>query len=139
MDRAPYLMDGGRWGYRMGPAEIHDSMLRDGLVDAFSGQHSGWHTEDLASQGGPHPRSSGRLGAALAAALRRRPGRGPVRGRDHAGDHQGKKGDEIFARDEPPRPDTTLEVLAKLKPGLPPGRNHHRRQRAGPEQRAPRR
>jgi acetyl-CoA C-acetyltransferase len=29
MDRAPYLMDGDRWGYRMGPAEIHDSMLRD--------------------------------------------------------------------------------------------------------------
>src|SRR5262249_59978408 len=35
MDRAPYLMDGGRWGYRMGPAEVHDSMLRDGLDDAF--------------------------------------------------------------------------------------------------------
>jgi len=47
MDRAPYLMDGGRWGYRMGPAEIHDIMLRDGLDDAFSGKHSGWHTEDL--------------------------------------------------------------------------------------------
>src|SRR5215467_10690190 len=47
MDRAPYLMEGGRWGYRMGPAEIHDSMLRDGLDDAFSGKHSGWHTEDL--------------------------------------------------------------------------------------------
>ena len=42
MDRAPYLIDGGRWGYRMGPAEIHDSMLRDGLNDAFSGEHSGW-------------------------------------------------------------------------------------------------
>src|SRR5262249_24415148 len=39
MDRAPYLMDGGRWGYRMGAAEIHDSMLRDGLDDAFSGKH----------------------------------------------------------------------------------------------------
>ena len=50
MDRAPYLMDGGRWGYRMGPAEIHDSMLRDGLDDAFSGKHSGWHTEDLVVQ-----------------------------------------------------------------------------------------
>ena len=50
MDRAPYLMDGGRWGYRMGPAEIHDSMLRDGLDDAFSGKHSGWHTEDLVKQ-----------------------------------------------------------------------------------------
>src|SRR6266436_7262458 len=50
MDRAPYLIDGGRWGYRMGPAEIHDSMLRDGLDDAFSGKHSGWHTEDLVTQ-----------------------------------------------------------------------------------------
>src|SRR5437879_10789115 len=43
MDRAPYLLDGGRWGYRMGNAEVYDSMLRDGLVDAFSGEHSGWH------------------------------------------------------------------------------------------------
>ena len=50
MDRAPYLLDGGRHGYRMGNAEIHDSMLRDGLVDAFSGEHSGWHTEDLVTQ-----------------------------------------------------------------------------------------
>jgi len=47
MDRAPYLMDGGRWGYRMGDAQIYDAMLRDGLNDAFSGAHSGWHTEDL--------------------------------------------------------------------------------------------
>ena len=47
MDQAPYLMSGGRWGYRVGNAEIYDSMLRDGLNDAFSDQHSGWHTEDL--------------------------------------------------------------------------------------------
>ncbi len=50
MDMAPYLVGGGRWGYRMGDAEIFDSMLRDGLNDAFSGEHSGWHTEDLASK-----------------------------------------------------------------------------------------
>jgi len=48
MDRAPNLMNCGRWGYRMGDAQIFDSMLMDGLNDAFSGQHSGWHTEDLA-------------------------------------------------------------------------------------------
>src|SRR5437867_3813848 len=47
MDQAPYLMASGRWGYRMGDAPIFDSMLRDGLNDAFSGEHSGWHTEDL--------------------------------------------------------------------------------------------
>ena len=49
MDRAPYLMGSGRWGYRMGDAQIFDAMLMDGLNDAFSGKHSGWHTEDLAS------------------------------------------------------------------------------------------
>ena len=47
MDRSA-LSDGRRrWGYRLGNAEIYDSMLRDGLNDAFSDQHSGWHTEDL--------------------------------------------------------------------------------------------
>ena len=50
MDRAPYLMPSGRWGQRMGNAEIYDSMLRDGLNDAFSGEHSGWHTEDLVTR-----------------------------------------------------------------------------------------
>src|SRR5712672_1435453 len=47
MDLAPYLMARGRWGYRMGDGALYDSMLRDGLNDAFSDQHSGWHTEDL--------------------------------------------------------------------------------------------
>ena len=45
MDRAPYLMPQGRWGARMGDVTLHDSMLLDGLNDAFSGQHSGWVTE----------------------------------------------------------------------------------------------
>ena len=50
MDMVPYLMSGGRWGYRMGDAQIYDAMLRDGLNDAFSGRHSGWHTEDLVAR-----------------------------------------------------------------------------------------
>ena len=50
MDRAPYLLPSGRWGQRMGNAEIYDSLLRDGLDDAFSGKHSGWHTEDLVTR-----------------------------------------------------------------------------------------
>src|SRR5712691_6145576 len=50
MDLAPYLIAQGRWGYRMGDAQIYDSMLRDGLNDAFSGEHSGWHTEDLVTR-----------------------------------------------------------------------------------------
>src|SRR6202453_2094754 len=47
MDLAPFLVARGRWGYRLGDGQLYDSVLRDGLNDAFSGEHSGWHTEDL--------------------------------------------------------------------------------------------
>src|ERR1700746_1057401 len=50
MDLAPYLIARGRWGYRTGDGQLYDSMLRDGLNDAFSDQPSGWHTEDLAQK-----------------------------------------------------------------------------------------
>ena len=121
MDRAPYLMDGGRWGYRMGPAEIHDSMLRDGLSDAFSGQHSGWHTEDLVTrvqimredQDRWAERSQQRFTAAQTAG-KFTPEIVPV-------EIQGRKGVEVFGRDEAPRPDTTASSLAKLRPAFREG------------------
>ena len=69
MDRAPYLMSSGRWGYRMGDGQIFDAMLMDGLNDAFSGQHSGWHTEDLARVAPDHARRAGPLGGAIAEAV----------------------------------------------------------------------
>src|SRR5215475_2236579 len=120
MDRAPYLMDGGRWGYRMGPAEIHDSMLRDGLDDAFSGKHSGWHTEDLVTgaqltreaQDRFAARSQHRVGAAQKA--------GRFADEIVAVEVRGKKGVETFAVDEAPRPDTTADALARLRPAFRP-------------------
>ena len=65
MDRAPYLMGSGRWGYRMGDAQIFDSMLMDGLNDAFSGQHSGWHTENLVHSHHITREAAGPLGGAF--------------------------------------------------------------------------
>ncbi|MCC8402726.1 thiolase family protein [Paraburkholderia sp. MMS20-SJTN17] len=120
MDRAPYLLDGGRWGYRMGNAEIHDSMLRDGLVDAFSAQHSGWHTEDLVTQAALTRaeqddwavRSQQRFAAAQAA--------GRFKEEIVAVEVKGKKGVERVVTDEAPRPDTTLEGLARLRPAFRP-------------------
>lgn len=120
MDRAPYLMDSGRWGYRMGPAEILDSMLTDGLNDAFSGKHSGWHTEDLVTQmqitrddqDAFAARSQARFAAAQAA--------GRFAGEIVAVQIKGKKGPENFITDEAPRPDTTFETLARLKPAFRP-------------------
>jgi len=118
MDRAPYLLPSGRWGQRMGNVEIYDSMLRDGLNDAFSGEHSGWHTEDLVTrfkitredQDRWAERSQKRFAAAQAA------GRfGP----EIIGvEVKGRKGPQSFDRDEANRPETTLDALAKLKPAF---------------------
>ena len=118
MDRAPYLLPSGRWGQRMGNAEIYDSMLRDGLNDAFSGEHSGWHTEDLVKRNGITredqdrwaERSQKRFAAAQAA--------GRFAAEIIGVEVKGRKGPEIFATDEANRPETTLDVLAKLKPAF---------------------
>ncbi len=118
MDQAPHLVPGGRWGVRMGDALMLDSMLRDGLNDAFSGQHSGWHTEDLVSQ---HEitredqdrwaaRSQQRFSAAQAA--------GKFDDEIVAIELANRKGTIRFERDETNRPDTTVDTLARLKPAF---------------------
>jgi acetyl-CoA C-acetyltransferase len=118
MDMAPYLAASGRWGYRLGDAEIYDSMLRDGLNDAFSGEHSGWHTEDLAKsrqitreeQDRWAVRSQQRFGAAQAA--------GKFGDEIVPVEVKSRNGPEVFEKDEHNRPDTTLEALAKLHPAF---------------------
>ena len=118
MDLAPYLMLKGRWGYRMGNAEMMDAMLYDGLNDAFSGQHSGWHTEDLAlkynvsraDQDAWAARSQQRFSAAQAA--------GKFKEESAALELPGRKGPVTFDKDEHNRPETTLESLAKLRPAF---------------------
>ena len=121
MDRAPYLMDGGRWGYRMGPAEIHDSMLRDGLDDAFSGKHSGWHTEDLVTQAQLTREAQDRFAERSQQRFSAAQKAGKFADEIVAVEVRGKKGPEAFAADEAPRPDTTIEVLAKLRPAFREG------------------
>jgi acetyl-CoA C-acetyltransferase len=118
MDRAPYLMDGGRWGYRMGPAEIHDSMLRDGLDDAFSGEHSGWHTEDLVSRAKLSREDLDRFAERSQRLFSQAQKAGKFRDEIVPVEVQGKKGPVLFDQDEAPRPETTVEVLAKLRPAF---------------------
>ena len=118
MDRAPYLLPQGRWGARMGDVTLFDSMLYDGLNDAFSGQHSGWHTEDLVTlhaisrrdQDKWALRSQQRFAAAQAA--------GKFAAEIAAVEVPGRKGPTVFCIDEHNRPDTSAESLAKLKPAF---------------------
>ena len=115
MDAAPYLMYGARWGYRMGTASIYDAMLQDGLNDAFSGEHSGWHTEDLVTkyqisreaQDAWALRSQLRFSTAQAA--------GKFDAEIVPVMVKSRKGPQPFLKDEHNRPDTTAESLAKLK------------------------
>ena len=118
MDRAPYLLPQGRWGARMGDITAFDSMLYDGLNDAFSGKHSGWHTEDLVLKNGISRedqdrwalRSQQRFGAAQAA--------GKFEAEIVAVEVPGRKGPNVFNKDEHNRPETTAESLARLKPAF---------------------
>jgi acetyl-CoA C-acetyltransferase len=121
MDLAPYLIARGRWGYRMGDGQLYDSMLRDGLNDAFSDQASGWHTEDLArefqvsreAQDRWALRSQQRFSAAQAA--------GKFEGEIIAVDVPGRRnGPTVFTTDEHNRPETTLAGLTALKPAFRP-------------------
>ena len=120
MDQAPYLVGRGRWGYRMGDGALYDSVLRDGLNDAFSDAHSGWHTEDLVekyqvtrdAQDRWALRSQQLFAAAQAA--------GHFKSQIVPVEVPGKKGPTQFDKDEANRPDTTLEALARLKPAFRP-------------------
>src|ERR1700683_492406 len=118
MDQAPYLVARGRWGFRMGDGALYDSVLRDGLNDAFSDAHSGWHTEDLVekyqvtrdAQDRWALRSQQRFAAAQAA--------GHFKTQIVPVEVPGKKGPTQFDKDEANRPETTLEALARLKPAF---------------------
>jgi acetyl-CoA C-acetyltransferase len=120
MDLAPYLVARGRWGYRMGDGALYDSVLRDGLNDAFSDAHSGWHTEDLVekyqvtrdAQDRWASRSQQRFASAQAA--------GHFKAQIVPVEVPGKKGPTLFDKDEGNRPETSLEALARLKPAFRP-------------------
>ncbi|AHE52223.1 acetyl-CoA C-acetyltransferase [Sphingomonas sanxanigenens] len=120
MDQAPYVIEKGRWGYRMGDGKLVDAMLHDGLNDAFCNQHSGWVTEDLVSkfqitrdaQDAWAVRSQQNFSAAQAA--------GRFEEEIVAVEIPSRKGPIIFGKDEQNRPDTSLESLAKLKPAFRP-------------------
>lgn len=120
MDRAPFLLPAMRFGARMGDTQCVDAMLLDGLHDAFSTQHSGWHTEDLVQKYGLTredqdayaARSQQRFAAAQAA--------GHFSAEIEPLVLASKKGPLEFAVDEANRPDTTVESLARLKPAFRP-------------------
>lgn len=116
MDRAPYLMPQGRWGARMGDVTLLDSMLHDGLHDAFSGRHSGWHTEDLVIRFAISREDQDRWALRSQRAFAAAQSAGKFDAEIVPVEVPGRNGPTLFAGDEHNRPDTTAESLARLKP-----------------------
>ena len=116
MSRLPYYLDGARWGYRLGDQELVDGMYRDGFFCPMAKMVMGETAEVLAEQykitrdeQDEFALASQNRAAAALASDRFKEEVAPVT-------IEMKKGSQVFARDEHPFPDATMEKLAKLAP-----------------------
>ena len=122
MTQAPYLLPGARAGYRAGDQKVVDSMMYDGLTDAFDHLAMGLSTERY-NEAGPH--ISRERQDAFAAASHERAAAAIKDGR--LADEitpvtiPSRKGDVVVETDEGVRPETTAESLARLAPAFSEG------------------
>lgn len=121
MSNAPYFMPKARWGLRMGDQKVKDMMVHDGLTCSFEGVHMGNYGNGTAEEYGltreaqdewsyrSHQRAidaieSGRMAEEIVSV-----------------EVPQRKGEPVVVdTDEAPRKDTTVEVLAKLRPAFDP-------------------
>ncbi len=120
MSAAPYTIPNARWGARMGNNKIVDSMVNDGLTDAYNDYHMGITAENVCDQWNlvreeldAFALSSQQKTAAAQAAGRFNDEIVPVQVKV-------KKQTMEFAVDEHPKANTTAEALTKLRPAFKP-------------------
>jgi acetyl-CoA C-acetyltransferase len=117
MTQAPHCAN-LRAGQKMGDLAFVDTMIKDGLWDAFNGYHMGNTAENVAQKF----QITREQQDEFAAASQRKAGEAMAAGRfaDEIAPVtvKGRKGDVVVSADEYPKPDTTLEVLAKLRPAF---------------------
>lgn len=117
MSKAPYMLPEARTGQRLGHGNLIDSLVADGLWDVYKDMHMGMTAELVASEYGV---TRGQQDA-FAAESHRRAVAAQESGKFAAElfpvEVKGRKGKvTLVDRDEGPRPDSTVEGLAKLKP-----------------------
>lgn len=119
MSNAPYLLPDARRGYRMGHGAMIDSMVNDGLTDAFNQYHMGITAENIAERYSITREEQDRF--ALQSQLRAKAAMADGKFRDEIAPVSvpQRKGDPIvFDKDEYPRFDASYEQLAKLRPAF---------------------
>src|SRR5579863_4735749 len=116
MSRLPYYLDGARWGYRLGNADLVDGMYRDGFFCPLAKMVMGETAEVLAEQ----YKISREEQDEFALMSQTRAARAIAAGRFEAEISpvtiETKKGATVFSRDEHPFADANLDKLGKLTP-----------------------
>ena len=118
MTRAPYLVPTGRFGARMGPAKMIDSMIHDGLWDAFNDIHMGITAENLAELYQITREEQDEFAAASQRKAALAIERGVFKNEIVPIEVTDRKGTRVIDSDESPRPGTTADALAKLRPAF---------------------
>ena len=118
MSRAPYLVQQGRFGYRMGHGQLEDSMIRDALTDAFGGYHMGITAENIAEEWGLTREQLDEFAAWSQQKASKAIEEGKFKDEIFPVEVKSKKKTVIVDTDEGPRPGTTKESIAKLRPAF---------------------
>lgn len=118
MSMAPYALKNARYGYRMGNAPMVDTMVNDALWDAFNDYHMGITAENICEKWGLTREELDEFAAnsqqKACAAIES----GAFKDEIVPVEVKKKKETVIFDTDEGPRPGTTMETLAKLRPAF---------------------
>jgi acetyl-CoA C-acetyltransferase len=119
MSNAPFLLKGARWGYRMGDAQVIDSMLHEGLTCAINGCHMGMTAEEVASRYHVSRADQDAFAAESQQRAERAVASGVFSREIVPVEVPQKKGPPaIVSRDEYPRAGTTAQTLAGLRPAF---------------------
>ena len=119
MSNAPYLLPGARWGYRMGNAEMIDSMLHEGLTCAIVACHMGITAEEVATRYNVSRADQDAFAAESQQRAVRAMTDGGFKDEIVPVPVPQRKGDPILVdTDEYPRAGTTTAKLAALKPAF---------------------
>ena len=119
MSGAPYYLKGARWGYRMGHAEVSDSVLAEGLTCAIEGCHMGVTAEKVVERFGISRADQDAFAAESQSRAEQAIADGSFKNEIVAVEIAKKKGESTrFETDEHARRGTTVQTLAGLKPAF---------------------
>ncbi|HEP1253870.1 TPA: acetyl-CoA C-acetyltransferase [Streptococcus pyogenes] len=119
MSQAPYVLQDQRWGSRMGDSKVVDTMLKDGLSDAFAGYHMGITAENIVQQYGLTREEQDAFAADSQRKAQLAIEKGRFKEEIAPVTIPQRKGEPLLVdQDEYPKFGTTVDKLAKLRPAF---------------------